>query len=119
MALIPHCDRCKQPGQVIPVLGMDLCNGCVADAKAWLGRPYLVPARGKKIDRLAQASNLLDRMPRITASYVAEMSGEPVRSAYWGLMALAKRGVLVHLGDGVFERPRAVMSLISTKRESA
>lgn len=105
--LQPVCDRCHRAGQITQVLGVDLCNQCVDDARAWLRAPYIVPrtARGH-IDRELQARHMLARCRTITSARIASMSGEPRRRAYNSLMCLARKGRLRYLGHDTFALPQ-------------
>lgn len=45
MATVPQCDRCKRVGgQVVPVLGVELCRQCIEAFHAWAGRGEPKPA---------------------------------------------------------------------------
>jgi hypothetical protein len=106
--LIPRCDRCKQDGQVVPVIGRDLCNACMRDLGEWLNAPMDFKRRWcGKVDRADQALRLLERSTQITSEQVAALNGETRRAAYQGLIHLCKLGIIVHLGRGVFAMPSA------------
>lgn len=110
MALRPHCDRCGAADvQVVSVLGADLCNGCVADARAFIAKPPVRQVDTKKM-RTKQAVQLCLAKGAVSAADVAEMNGEPYRKAYHSLIGVAKAGKLVHLGRGVFELPRLAVA---------
>jgi len=111
MSLVPHCDRCQLPGQVVQVLGIDLCNRCCEDAKAYLRKPFVFPLRkwrdGSRVNRVQQAANLLSHAQTFTADQIAEMTGEPRKRAYNSMMFLVRLGHLEHKGRGVFSAPKA------------
>jgi hypothetical protein len=124
MALIPHCDRCKLPGQIVTVLGMDLCGKCVEDTRAWLRKPFVFPLRkwrdGSRVNRVQQAANLLSHADTFTADQIAEMTGEPRKRAYNSMMFLVKLGHLEHKGRGVFSKSTAAqVHEIDSAREAA
>lgn len=103
MATTDDCARCHRPGQATLVLGVDICARCANDLKRWLSSPVQLSARhGCKVDRRAQAEQLLSEARTITADEVARINGEKTRIAYWGLMHVARAGAIVHLGLGVF-----------------
>jgi hypothetical protein len=101
--LFSLCDRCKTPGvQVFTVLGADLCNPCIADARAFLDTP--ITARRWNA-RFEQASAVCRARGTVDARLSAAATGEPYRRVYSAYMKLAKSGRLVHLGRGVFALP--------------
>lgn len=106
--LVPHCDRCKLPGQIVPILGADLCNRCVGDVKAFISKPFVFPVRkwrdGTRVNRVQQAANMLMHADTFTADQVADMTGEPRKRVYNSMMFLVRLGHIVHLGRGVFSR---------------
>jgi len=105
--LIPHCDRCCAPGQVIQVLGKDCCNACVAELREWLNPIAKRVRKAHERDRMHQARHFIARDGEACAAKIAASTGEPYRNAYSALIACAKRGKLVHLGKGKFVLPAA------------
>lgn len=108
MGLRPYCDRCRHEGQIVPVLGMDLCGKCCEDAKRWLREPFSVPLRKRQnamaVDRIKQAENLLARAVTFDARKLASLTGEPYRRTYNSMMFLVRQGYLEHHGRGWFAR---------------
>lgn len=108
--LVSHCDRCNHAGQTVPVLGKDLCNACVVELREWMQPPppKAIPSGRRRVsNRLEQAMHIVARNGYVSDTLLARANREPVRRAYFALMAIAKRGSLVHRGGGVFVRPQA------------
>ena len=88
MGSASYCDRCKAIGvQLVPVLGADLCNECVAEFQEWVSsgrrrRNQRIVARGQwatKLERLARDRGV------ITPDDVAKAFCVPRPQAHWQL----------------------------------
>lgn len=114
MATRTECDRCRCAAQVAKLtldggpLG-ELCAGCIGELRGWLVskiKPEYT-ATGKVRNRLQQAQHHIRVHGICSAATLAQENGEPERRAYFGLRELADRGLLKHLGRGVYVLPEA------------
>ena len=100
--LVPTCDRCRMPHvQLVPVLGVDVCNECVKQTKEFLSTATPYELRGPALT-LAQARSMIERYGHCDAASLALVRREDRSAVYDALMYLRRRGFLVHLGDGIF-----------------
>lgn len=106
MALTPTCDRCPtQNCQLVSVLGVEICNACLDELRAFLATPPGRRGDSTRSRYVDQALRVCAAKGLVTALEIAQANSEPRRRAYYRLIGLAKHGKLVHLGGGVFARP--------------
>jgi hypothetical protein len=111
--MIVHlCDRCKTAGQLIPLLGKDICNACVSDVRELLSqRPAKAVTRVGRSQKIARHTfrEPVERALRVSgvacAHGIAAAHDVSYRTVYFAMIAMEKRGELVNLGNGRFGRP--------------
>lgn len=105
MALIPICDKCRRQGQVIQVLGKDLCTSrCVPQLREWL--EYKTEThRNTRGERLAHAEQCIAKHGYVDAPMIAKITREPTATVNEALRVLAARGKLQRIGRGRYALP--------------
>lgn len=97
------CDRCGAVNvQVVPIVGLDLCNRCVADFKLWASEPpgdvtSAPRARKRRTpfgEPLRVAKLLLADSGELTVDAYGEATAKPAREAYQTLNYLVRCGAL-------------------------
>jgi hypothetical protein len=110
MATLQVCDRCHATGTVIKLLGfdIDLCVSCEAALRLFLRPKQRHTPATYQAGRLNQALDMIDSVGYCCPRLLASSNGEAGhRTAYYALMSLRKRGLLVKRGSR-FYRPEAV-----------
>lgn len=107
MATVTICDRCGASNtQLTPVLGKELCNGCVRDLMVWvdMGVPVMRSCRG---DWGRAIEVLLRRHEQITISMLEDVTSKPRKQCHWALRDAVRRKTLRSVRSGVWARYEA------------
>lgn len=104
MATTVSCDRCKTVQcQVVPVLGRDLCNSCVADFREWADSGLPAPNKPKAHDWWRRIEKGLERHARLTPDALLDMfPGVTRRNAHDALRFYKAKGWLRQVGTSTF-----------------
>lgn len=123
MSQVVCCDRCKSYNvQVVPVVGIDLCNACLKAFRVW--------AQGAEVERSKESDQRRKRSvvggPRKVVAQILAEHGEVTpqtygsvtqqgyRSAYFSLSHLSRNGVLEKV-----KRPGNVVVFVAARAEAA
>lgn len=105
--LIPVCDRCKRQGQIITVLGKDICTAhCVPLLREWLA----VPQRHRRMlasERMEHIRRMCERDGYVEARHLSELTGERSETAQEALRRMEARGELCRVSRGRYSLPLA------------